>query len=68
MNLAQRIVLIAGALLLLLVLASTESHRYYSESSQSWNVVWDWHAALVRCGVSAIAIVAVYFAVGKRKP
>ncbi len=60
-NLPQRIVLIIGATVLLLVLCLTEEHRYGVGSPG-----WYWQAALTRSGVVAVATVAIYFAVGKR--
>ena len=66
MNLAQRIVLIVGATLLVGILVGTESHRYLSNGQ--WNDVWFWQAALVRGLIFCVAIAAVYFAVGKKKP
>jgi hypothetical protein len=61
MNLPQRIVLIVGAVVLVAVLCATESHR------TDTGLYWDWQTALVRCLVFSLAILAVYFAVGKKK-
>ena len=66
MNMLQRIVLIVGAIVILIVLVNTESYRYWF-SNLEWSLMWDWRAALVRCGVLAMVTAAIYFAVGKRK-
>jgi len=65
MNIMQRIVLILGAIALLLVMASTESHRYYRESS--WNTYWDWKSASVRAVIVSMVTIAIYFSCRKKK-
>ena len=71
MNTPQRVTLIVGAVILLAVLASTESHNYPTGDGYRiavvWNRVWDWKSAIVRCCIWSAVLAAIYFAVGKQK-
>jgi hypothetical protein len=69
MNIIQRIVLIVGAILLWMLMASADSDiRYYVISDTLYHyTVWHWQDALTRCLIVAISIAAIYFAVGKKK-
>jgi len=69
MNLAQRVVLIVGAILLWMMMASTDSDiRYYITGDTLYHyTVWHWQDALARCLIVSVSIAAIYFAVGKKK-
>jgi glucose uptake protein GlcU len=64
MNLTQRIVLIFGAIILIVIGASMESYQEHEWTSVR---IWYWQGALVRGLLWSGAVTAVYFAVGKRK-
>ena len=64
MNIAQRIVLMAGAVALLVVLATTGTHP---QIDNPYSHIWDWQSALVRGLIISGVTFALYFAVGKRK-
>ena len=75
MNIPQRIVLIIGAVLLLIINASTRSYQHGADGVIYWAgsvephiaAVWDWRTALVQSLIISAATLAVYFAVGKRR-
>ena len=68
MNVLQRIVLAVGVLVLWVILANTPTLP--AHSTNEYGVVpppWDWPSGLVRGGFWCLTVVAIYFAVGKRK-
>ena len=62
MNIAQRVVLVAGSIGMLVLLLITDP------PSKGWMWTWQWQPALVRAAIVALATAAVFFAVSKRKP
>ena len=74
MNILQRIVLIVGAIALLIMLGTVETHQQLIRSASIIDNspailghYWDWQAAIVRGVIIKAATSAIYFAIGKRK-
>jgi hypothetical protein len=68
MNLAQRIVLIVGAAILLALLGWPNELQNYAAGGQvfqHWH--WNWPEVTVRAALVCVATVAIYFAVGKKQ-
>jgi hypothetical protein len=80
MNIPQRIVLITGAVVLWVIIATAQTHHYVTgwngqgEPFDGKNLVtresgdsFDGKKALVRGGFWCVTVAALYFAVGKKK-
>ena len=80
MNTFQRIILVVGAVVILILLVTTPSYQhvqgsefggpggiYPANKKATYANIWDWQSALVKCGGTALAVAAIYFAVGKKK-
>jgi hypothetical protein len=68
MNIFQRITLIVGVLVLWIILAKTPTFPSQQISEYGFSLArWDWQTGLVRGGFWCLTVVAIYFAVGKRK-
>ena len=62
MNIGQRIVLIAGAIILWVIL----THAGIIRDAQG-NQLWDWKTGLVMGGFWCLTVAAIYFATAKKK-
>ena len=74
MNILQRIVLIVGAIALLIMLGTVETHQQLirtasiiDNSPAVFEHYWDWHSAIVRGAIISATTAAIYFAVGKSR-
>lgn len=70
----RQVVLIFGAVAMLLVLLTTESHQYpgdgivlHSNAINNLANVWDWKSGLTKSVIVALATVAAYLAAGDQK-
>ena len=68
-NIPQRIVLIIGAVVLLLIAAATPNNTFPEISSGMVfnNLFWEWKGAITKCLIISFAFAALFFGVGKRK-
>jgi hypothetical protein len=68
-NIPQRVVLIIGAILLLLIAVVEEQNEPIMSGGSiiSWQQIFDWKAALVRGVIVMVAFGALFWAVRKNK-